>query len=74
MSWRTQAACIGADPDMFFFSEGDTTGKLAAARTYCNSCPVQTECLTYACNLKIPYGIYGGTTYQQRRQLWQASP
>ena len=67
MTWRTRAACLDADPDMFFPGRGDTA---KAAQTVCNTCPVQTECLAYACNLKLGYGIWGGLTYNQRRKLW----
>lgn len=66
--WRSAAACLGSDPELFFPS--GTTGsvyreQVAAAQAVCRRCPVVTECradaLAYA-----PYGIAGGLTEQER--------
>lgn len=42
MTWHRNAACVTADPDLFF-SESPTV--LATVETqYCARCPVRTEC------------------------------
>lgn len=40
-----QAACAGADPDLFFPERGES---LREAREVCRSCPVREDCLDYA--------------------------
>lgn len=61
LQWQTRAACEGADPDIFFGSG------IKKALEYCNSCPVQIDCLEYAITEKIHDGIWGGKTPQQRQ-------
>ncbi|WP_256974149.1 WhiB family transcriptional regulator [Rhodococcus sp. NCIMB 12038] len=36
-------------------------------RRFCHSCPVVTECHTYAQTVREPYGIWGGATEADRR-------
>jgi WhiB family redox-sensing transcriptional regulator len=69
MTWRTSAACLGADPDLFFANKGENW-KSWTAKAICRSCPVKAECLSYACELRLMYGIFGGLTYTQRRRTW----
>lgn len=66
MSWRERAACIGADPDLFF----DDTRK-HEAKAVCEPCPVTEECLGYAVNepSTSDYGVWGGTTRAQRHHM-----
>jgi WhiB family transcriptional regulator, redox-sensing transcriptional regulator len=63
-SWRKDAACIGADPDLFY-PEGDKR-KIAQARAICAQCPVIEECREFALKLRDPFGIFGGTTPVER--------
>jgi hypothetical protein len=69
--WRTRAACRDDDPEIWF--PVATTGpayraQVADAKRVCRRCPVQTECLTEAL-ARIPYGIAGGLTEQERAAL-----
>jgi hypothetical protein len=69
--WRSEAACRGSDPELFFpTAEADQArkGQVAAAKAVCARCPVRQECLTEAL-ARIPYGIAGGLTEQERRRL-----
>lgn len=70
MSWREQARCRDADPDIFFPSEG-ATHMVDAARAVCNACPVREECLEYALTRPEVYGVWGGLTPVERRELRQ---
>ena len=62
--WMTQALCAQSDPDAWFPEKGDRVG---LPRKVCQSCPVQTECLTHAINNGEREGIWGGMTGYQRR-------
>lgn len=55
--WHAQAACAGADPELFFgIEDADMATEplalsgaaLEQARAYCHRCPVARECLTWA--------------------------
>ena len=64
--WRDWAACAGSEPELFFPATGVTPR--AALRT-CGECPVRRPCLTYALNSGSQYGVWGGTTANQRRAM-----
>ncbi|MBA8793974.1 WhiB family redox-sensing transcriptional regulator [Friedmanniella endophytica] len=39
------------------------------ARLLCSGCPVQRECLAEALDNRIEWGVWGGMTERERRQL-----
>lgn len=47
-NWRSQAACKGVDPEVFFPDESKETKLQEAAYAYCRSCPVTRECFISA--------------------------
>ena len=66
-TWMDGAACRRlADPDAFFAASGD---ELEEARQVCAGCPVREACLAWAVDREWVEGIWGGTTFVQRRQL-----
>lgn len=68
-SWRADAACRGADPELFYperFGHGDD---VRAAKKICESCPVEMSCLAYAIDTSQAWGIWGGRTERERRRL-----
>lgn len=65
MSWRTDAACKGIDPDLFFPERGEPTAQIKAV---CEGCPVRAECLAFALEDEGP-GIWGGTSERERQKL-----
>lgn len=68
-SWRDEAACRGTDPEMFFPTAGDGpsyAAQVAVAKAVCARCPVRVACLAEAL-VRIPYGIAGGLTPEERR-------
>ena len=66
-TWRDDAACLGADPDLFFPPPGPYGAE--EAKAICQGCPVRAECLDYAVTTAQKYGIWGGTNEQERRQI-----
>jgi hypothetical protein len=69
--WRSRAACRDRDGELFFPSAEAGPARAAqeaAAKAVCSGCPVRTECLDEAL-ARIPYGIAGGLTEQERHQL-----
>ncbi len=74
--WQVRAACRSVDPELFFpLAE---TGpvfeqQVGAAKAVCARCPVRRECLAEALE-RIPCGVAGGLTEQERRRLLRPSP
>lgn len=63
--WWHQAACKGADVNIFYPAIGGTTTYTKALRL-CAKCPVRIECLTEALDTDTEYGMRGGMTPRQR--------
>jgi WhiB family transcriptional regulator, redox-sensing transcriptional regulator len=61
--WMADAACHGANPDLFFPNPGQNATQALAI---CATCTVQKECRE-AGELE-QFGIWGGVTPRQRRQ------
>jgi WhiB family redox-sensing transcriptional regulator len=69
--WRYRAACRGEDPELFFpiGAAGPALVQIARAKQVCARCPVRAACLRYALVTGEDYGIWGGLTEDERRQL-----
>ena len=71
VDWMDDAACIGSEVTFF---EGEGRGRpkanyLSAAQKICQGCPVRKDCLTFALDNKLGYGVWGGKTPAQRRKI-----
>ena len=64
--WQERSACYGLDPEVFFPTTEEEAG---LALSYCNACTVRETCLAWALQNGERYGVWGGTTEQQRRRL-----
>ena len=64
--WMQTGACREEDPDLFFPERG---GDFAAPKEVCARCDVKDECLAYAMDNHIQFGIWGGTSEHERRKL-----
>jgi WhiB family redox-sensing transcriptional regulator len=64
--WAAFAACRDMDPDMFFPM---TPEDEQSAIRVCHGCPVRLECLEFALEARIRFGVWGGKTEKQRRTL-----
>lgn len=63
MSWQDEALCAQTDPDMFY---PETTGDALHARRVCIVCPVRQKCLETGLANAETYGVWGGTTRDDR--------
>ncbi len=68
LAWRQDAACLGANVDGFY-SETPTP----EARATCRRCPVRAACLADALARDERWGLWGGLTPVQRRNLAKGS-
>lgn len=65
--WADDAACLHADPDLWFPEKGENG---EAAKAICDSCPVAADCHDYATNSPVALnGIWGGVGERRRREL-----
>lgn len=69
--WSDLAACKDEEPELFFpVSEvGPGARQTAQAKAVCARCPVRSECLGYALDNGLDYGVFGGATADERRRL-----
>ena len=58
--------CLGSDNSLFFPSQGED---YRDAIQVCSDCPVRVDCLAAALENDEKYGIWGGKSEKQRRQL-----
>ncbi|MBK3640951.1 MULTISPECIES: WhiB family transcriptional regulator [Streptomyces] len=68
--WSEQGLCRTADPDALFV-EGSAQNR---AKALCSGCVVRTECLAYALDQRIEFGVWGGMTERERRALLRRRP
>lgn len=66
LSWQDYGVCNQSDPEAFFPEKGGSTKQ---AKSVCRRCPVTEECLQYALKYREAYGIWGGKSEEQRRQI-----
>ena len=64
--WRDLALCAETDPEVFFPDKGQTGRD---AKRICAACPVTKPCLEFALAHGITWGIWGGLSGRERRQL-----
>ena len=73
--WWDHAACKGMDLDLFIIEPGERFSKarIKEAKAVCATCFVRPECLAeslkYSTTQLECYGIWGGLTWKERRQL-----
>jgi len=67
--WSRRSSCLDEDPELFFpvSYEGPGREQYERARAVCSLCPVRGRCLEYALNTHQMYGVWGGTTPEERR-------
>jgi WhiB family transcriptional regulator, redox-sensing transcriptional regulator len=69
--WPSLGACLDQDPELFFPAARSVTAwvQLALAKNVCARCPVRGECLRFALATGQEYGVWGGTSEQERKQM-----
>jgi DNA-binding NarL/FixJ family response regulator len=65
------AACRDIEnPNLFFpESRAEERKSLQAIRNLCDGCIERKECLDYALEQQVPYGIWAGYTWEQRKRM-----
>lgn len=75
--WQYRGACRDLDTEQFFHPEGERGGtrkrRDEAAKAICAQCPVIYQCREYALASQEPYGVWGGLTQEERRELIRES-
>ena len=72
--WQAEASCRGNQAHLFFppstlERKDERERRETKARSICTACPVRRDCTDYAMEIREPYGIWGGYTEAERRQL-----
>ena len=72
--WQVEGLCRGNQAHLFFppstiERKEERERREQRAKAICQVCPVQQQCLDYALLIREPYGIWGGYTESERRQL-----
>lgn len=66
--WQENAACRGAEPEVFFpVAEDDAW----LAKQICERCTVRAECLTFSFANHERYGVWGGVTEKERLEMYR---
>jgi WhiB family redox-sensing transcriptional regulator len=61
-----EALCAQADPEAWFPDKGEST---RLAKAICAGCPVRVPCLAYALDHNERFGVWGGLSERERREL-----
>lgn len=74
-TWQPIALCRGNHSHLFFppstaERKEEREHREVRAKSICVNCPVRAECLDYALEIREPYGIWGGLTEMERRQVF----
>ena len=78
--WWEYAACRGMDLSLFIIEPGErfSRARIAEAKAVCAICVVRPSCLAdslkYTTTQLDCYGIWGGLTWKERRELIPATP
>lgn len=68
-AWKSQANCMGVDPELFFPERGSSTRE---AKEVCRGCVVRGDCLEFAIANGEKFGIWGGMSERERRRVRRA--
>lgn len=66
MLWQESARCREYDPDLFFPVGARTERR---AKAICGRCPVKRDCLAFALDSKVEFGVWGGMSGRERQLL-----
>lgn len=64
--WINNVACKPEDSKLFF---SELKSNVVKAKAICATCPVKADCLETALKNNEEYGIFGGTTPNERKTL-----
>lgn len=72
--WQHQGLCRAEDgavffPPSHFEHKPDREAREAKAKAICAQCEVRGECLEWALAIREPYGVWGGYSETERKQI-----
>jgi WhiB family transcriptional regulator, redox-sensing transcriptional regulator len=72
--WQLKALCRGNHAYLFFppstfERKEDRERRETKAKAICGVCPVRAECYQHAVAIREPFGIWGGLTEVERRNV-----
>ncbi|SNT13217.1 WhiB family transcriptional regulator, redox-sensing transcriptional regulator [Micrococcales bacterium KH10] len=69
MDWRSRAACLTEDPELFFpiGNTGPALVQIEEAKAVCGRCEVVDTCLKWAIESGQDSGVWGGMSEDERR-------
>ncbi len=75
--WQTQSLCRGNHAHLFFppstFERKDERERREArAKAICRVCPVIDDCKEHSLSIREQFGIWGGLTETERREIFTA--
>ena len=70
VEWALRGACRDVDPESLFVS-GAAQHK---AKSVCSECVVRIDCLADALDSQTEFGVWGGLTERERRELLRRLP
>lgn len=73
-SWEREARCRGEDASLFFGPnrfepKRERLARESAAKEICRTCPVLAECREHAVSLDESFGVWGGLSESELREL-----
>lgn len=71
LAWRQEAACRDLPTELFFpIGHGPRAqAQTHLAKEICGACAVRGECLDYALATNARYGVFGGLSEDERRDV-----
>ena len=75
-AWQLQAACRGPQSEVFFppsqsERKHDRLERERRAKAICGICPVRSDCLSYAMEIRESHGIWGGLSESERKSMME---
>lgn len=72
--WQEHGACRETDAAVFFppptfERKADREAREEKAKAVCAACPVRVPCLEWALSVEEPFGVWGGHSEAERRQI-----
>ncbi len=69
LRWQRDAACVDAEPELFYADQSTDPSTVSAARRICRGCSVRRACVDYAIENNEQSGMWGGLTANERRSV-----
>jgi WhiB family transcriptional regulator, redox-sensing transcriptional regulator len=73
-TWQQRGLCREGDSSIFFppthfEHKPEREAREAKAKAICARCPVRSECLEWALETREPFGVWGGYSELERKQI-----